>query len=60
MMMVKQPNDVSNMEQDIRLKLKKYLIGFLKFGRVTWENSSGELLEKVWPFCVCVIKDTAD
>jgi malonyl-CoA decarboxylase len=36
-----------NLEDDIRLRLKKYIIGFLKMERITWEQSSGELIEKI-------------
>lgn len=40
-------NEYFSLEQDIRLKLKKYVIGFLKLERITWEKSSASLLEKV-------------
>lgn len=40
-------NEYISLEQDIRLKLKKYVIGFLKLERITWEKSSAALLEKV-------------
>lgn len=41
--------EFTSLEQDIRLKLKKYVIGFLKLEQITWQKSSAELLEKVLP-----------
>lgn len=41
-----------SLENDIRLKMKKYVIGFLKSERITWQKSSAELLEKV---CIVTI-----
>lgn len=40
-------NEYISLEQDIRHKLKKYVIGFLKLESITWEKSSAALLEKV-------------
>ncbi|KAI8644056.1 malonyl-CoA decarboxylase-domain-containing protein [Parasitella parasitica] len=40
-------NKFSSLEQNIRLKLKRYVIGFLKLERITWEQSSASLLEKI-------------
>ena len=40
-------NEYFSLEQGIRLKIKKYVIGFLKLERITWEKSSASLLEKV-------------
>lgn len=38
----------STLERDIRTKIKKHVIGCLKLERITWQNSSAELLEKVF------------
>lgn len=40
--------EFTSLEQDFRLKLKKYVIGFLKLEQLTWQTSSAELLEKVF------------
>jgi malonyl-CoA decarboxylase len=51
----------TSLEQDIRLKLKKYVIGFLKLERITWQNSSAELLEKICRYeAVHAIRDWKD
>lgn len=42
--------EFASLEEDIRLKLKTYIIGFLKLERITWQKSSAELLEKVLLF----------
>jgi malonyl-CoA decarboxylase len=53
--------EFSSLEEDIRLKLKKYVIGFLKLERITWQNSSAELLEKICKYeAVHAIKDWGD
>ncbi|KAI9339143.1 malonyl-CoA decarboxylase-domain-containing protein [Pilaira anomala] len=39
--------EFASLEEDIRLKLKTYIIGFLKLERITWQKSSAELLEKI-------------
>lgn len=50
-----------NLEQDIRLRLKKYIIGFLKMERITWEHSSGELIEKICQYeAVHAVRDWKD
>lgn len=46
--------EFTSLEQDIRLKLKKYVIGFLKLEQITWQKSSAELLEKVLPAILIV------
>ncbi|KAI8997237.1 malonyl-CoA decarboxylase-domain-containing protein [Pilobolus umbonatus] len=54
-------NKFIRLEQDIRSKLKKHLIGFLKFERVTWQKSSAELLEKICLYeAVHAVKDWKD
>ncbi|KAK4516354.1 uncharacterized protein ATC70_011325 [Mucor velutinosus] len=54
-------NEYISLEQDIRLKLKKYVIGFLKLERITWENSSAALLEKICSYeAVHQVKDWKD
>ncbi|KAL0138359.1 malonyl-CoA decarboxylase-domain-containing protein [Mucor lusitanicus] len=54
-------NEYISLEQDIRLKLKKYVIGFLKLERITWEKSSAALLEKICSYeAVHQVKDWKD
>ncbi|CEP18708.1 hypothetical protein [Parasitella parasitica] len=54
-------NKYCGLEQNIRLKLKKYVIGFLKLERITWEKSSASLLEKICLYeAVHQVKDWKD
>ncbi|KAI7884473.1 malonyl-CoA decarboxylase-domain-containing protein [Mucor mucedo] len=53
--------EFTSLEQDIRLKLKKYVIGFLKLEQLTWQTSSAELLEKICSYeAVHAVKDWKD
>ncbi|KAG2212862.1 hypothetical protein INT46_009654 [Mucor plumbeus] len=54
-------NEYFSLEQGIRLKIKKYVIGFLKLERITWEKSSASLLEKICSYeAVHQVKDWKD
>ncbi|KAI9256028.1 malonyl-CoA decarboxylase-domain-containing protein [Helicostylum pulchrum] len=53
--------EFSSLEHDIRLKLKTYVIGFLKLERITWQKSSAELLEKICDYeAVHAVQDWKD
>ncbi|KAI7903216.1 malonyl-CoA decarboxylase [Cokeromyces recurvatus] len=51
----------SDLEQDIRLKLKEYITKCLKLEQIKWQNTSGDILEKICTYeAVHAVQDWKD